>query len=130
MRSWQMAAAALGTVAVVGATTTVQAAALPTENTVTFAGASHTPSPKDLNLNWTGTCTNPGRVELQINGGELEGMGETHCEANGTYRVSWLVYDYENRPGLEFGKSYAYEGFLINLPDVAEVSGTATLRWE
>jgi hypothetical protein len=133
MRSLRMAAAALAAVAIVGSTATAQAAALPSANTITFAGTSAAPSAQDIVMNWAGTCTNPGGLVEAFIDGPAGGRGQTVCDQAGTFRLQVLADGYAAR-GLQFGQNFNYwvvlltfQGSSLNGP-ATELSGTATLR--
>jgi len=127
VRSLRMTAATLAAVAIVGTTATAQADDIPTTQVI-YLGASPTPSPKDIVLNWEGTCTNPGQQVEASFFGPMSGSGETQCSSDGTFRLRVLIYNYEGR-GLEFGQSYDYSGILIEKPafKASSFEGTATL---
>jgi hypothetical protein len=126
-----MAAVALGAMAMLGSTAVAQAADIPPAGTITYAYTSGTPSPRDIQMNWRGTCTNPGQMlELHVQGANWGGIDDrVGCEYDGTYRASFIVTDYQAR-GMHFGQSYGYHAMLMSLmePHVASIStGTATL---
>lgn len=132
-RSLRMAAAALAAVAIVGTTATAQAAALPSANTITFAGVSAGPSPADIVMNWEGTCTNPGGVVEVFIDGPGGGRGQSVCGTDGTFRLPVAVDGYQAR-GLTLGAPFDYWAVVLtfqgtNLTGPAgEFSGTATLQ--
>jgi hypothetical protein len=126
-----MAAVALVAVAMMGGTAVAQAADVPPAGTITYAGTSGTPSPKDIVMNWAGTCTNPGqKLQFIAQGTNWGGIDETvTCQYNGTYRASILIYDYDDR-GLQYGQSFGYDAMLMSMEEPfvsSNSSGTATL---
>lgn len=130
MQSLRAAAVALGAVAMMGGTAVAQAADTPPAGTITYAYTTGTPSPKDIVMNWEGTCTNPGqRLLFRADGTNWGGSNDVTCSNDGTYRAAVLIYDYEAR-GLRFGQSFDYSAALFSAQEpfaYSQASGTATL---
>jgi len=130
MQSLRMAAVALGAVAMMGSTAVAQAADVPPAGTITYSYTTGTPSPKDIVMNWEGTCTNPGqKLHFGAQGTNWGGSNDVTCSNDGTYQAAILIYDYEAR-GLKFGQSFDYSAVLASLEEplvASQASGTATL---
>jgi hypothetical protein len=131
MRSLRMAAVVLGATAMSGGTAVAQAADVPPAGTIAYAGTSGTPSPKDIVMNWAGTCTNPGqKLHFVAQGTNWGGLNDdVTCEHSGTYRASIMIYDYDDR-GLKYGQSFDYHAMLMSMEEPlvgSTSSGTATL---
>ncbi|MDQ0791630.1 hypothetical protein [Streptomyces sp. B1I3] len=131
MRSLRMAAVAMGAVAMLGSSAVAQAADTPPAGTITYAYTSGTPSPKDIVMNWRGTCTNPGQELHFVAQGTNWGGSDDNvkCQVDGTYWASIMIYDYDDR-GMKYGQSFDYQAMLMSMnePFVASTStGTATL---
>ncbi|GEK04323.1 hypothetical protein [Streptomyces sp. 1-11] len=130
IRSLRSAVVALGAVAVMGSTTTAQAAVLPSADTLSYAYTSGTPSPKDIVMHWEGTCAQPGPHTLFITGpGGFALIEQVACGPDRTYKAANMVYDYESR-GLKTGQRFTYSATLDSLNEPftrTEFEGTATL---
>ncbi|MEW2079615.1 hypothetical protein AB0941_39795 [Streptomyces sp. NPDC013433] len=103
----------------------------PPAGTLAYVGTTGTPSPKDIVMNWEGTCTNPGVVHRLATGGSgwTGAAEEVHCYQDGTYRAAIMIRDYE-RFGLKLGESFDYMASLRTEEGpvaYSKFSGTATL---
>ncbi|GAA0566046.1 hypothetical protein A8924_2919 [Saccharopolyspora erythraea NRRL 2338] len=84
------------------------------EWTLHFDGLSGTPSPKDAVSNWSGKCPAGTIFTIHVYGEAVGGFREGVACTGGTYRVSFMHYDYYDAGRKHITKGQTYKAIFLS----------------